>query len=194
VTDTDDLLLDTSEEVLWSGSPRLSAAIPAFVRGLALVLVGGALLAGVGGTPPELGLLGAGLVLLGLAVPAYGVFDLQRTTYAVSDRALYARSGVLSRRVRRMGLDRVQNSAWSQSVAGGIFGYGTVTIESAGGEAAVQFVRIEEPREVRALVDRRVALAADPIPGTIEQWETVLAEVRALRRAVDARGGVGTLR
>lgn len=192
--DTEDLLLDPSEELLWSGNPRLSAAIPAFVGGLALVVVGAALLAGVGEAPPVLGLVGAGLVLVGLAVPAWAVLALRRTTYAVSDRALYARSGVLSRRVRRMGLDRVQNSAWSQSVTGGIFSYGTVTIESAGGEAAVRFVRIEDPREVRALVDRQVALTADPVPGTVEQWEAVLAEVRALRRAVDAHGGVSTRR
>jgi uncharacterized membrane protein YdbT with pleckstrin-like domain len=194
VIDTEDLLLDPSEELLWSGNPRLSAAIPAFVGGLALVVVGAALLAGVGEAPPVLGLVGAGLVLVGLAVPAWAVLALRRTTYAVSDRALYARSGVLSRRVRRMGLDRVQNSAWSQSVTGGIFSYGTVTIESAGGEAAVRFVRIEDPREVRALVDRQVALTADPVPGTVEQWEAVLAEVRALRRAVDAHGGVSTRR
>jgi uncharacterized membrane protein YdbT with pleckstrin-like domain len=194
VTDTDDLLLDPSEELLWSGSPRLSAAVPASVGGLALVLVGAALLGGLAGDSFELELVSAGVVLLGLAVPAYTVIDLRRTTYAVSDRALYARSGVLSRQVRRMGLDRVQNSAWRHSVTGGIFGYGTVNIESAGGESAVRFVRIEDPREVRALVDRRVALAADSIPGTVEQWETVLAEVRALRRAVDARGGVGTRR
>jgi uncharacterized membrane protein YdbT with pleckstrin-like domain len=188
-TGTDDLLLDPSEELLWSGSPRLSAAIPALVGGLALVVTGGGLLGDVGGVGAVGRAVGAGFVLLGVSIPVYGVLDIRRTTYAVSDRALYARSGVLSRTVRRMGLDRVQNSAYAQSVTGGIFGYGTVTVESAGGELPVQFVRIEDPREVRAMVDRRVALAADPVPGTVEQWETVLDEVRALRRAVDARGG-----
>ena len=186
---TDDLLLDPSEELLWSGHPRLSAAIPAFVAGVVLVVAGGALVGGVGPGTAATRALGVGLLGLGVVLPAYRVLDLRRTTYAVSDRALYARSGILSRHVRRMGLDRVQNSAFGQSVTGTVFGYGTVTVESAGGEAPVRFVRIETPREVRAMVDRRVALVADPIPGSVEQWEAVLDEVRALRRAVDARGG-----
>lgn len=189
MTDTEDLLLDPSEELLWSGHPRLSAGIPAFVAGLVLVVAGGALVGGIGPGTGATRTLGVGLVLLGIAVPALTVLQLRRITYAVSDRALYARSGVLSRSVRRMGLDRVQNSAFSQSVTGGIFGYGTVTVESAGGGGAVQFVRIESPREVRALVDRRAALADDPLPGTVEQWEAVLAEVRSLREAVEGRGG-----
>ncbi|MFC7226488.1 PH domain-containing protein [Salinirubellus salinus] len=192
MSDTEDLLLEASEELLWSGSPRLSAAIPAFVGGFALVVTGGAMLGGVQDVGSVGRAVGALLVLAGVLTPVYGVLDVRRTTYAVSDRALYARSGILSRRVRRMGLDRVQNSAYSQSVTGGIFGYGTASFESAGGEAAVQFVRIEDPREVRALVDRRVALAADPVPGTVEQWEAVLDEVRALRRVVDTH--VGRLR
>lgn len=189
MTDTEDLLLDPSEELLWSGHPRLSAGIPSFVAGLVLLVAGGALVGGLGPGTGATRALGVGLVLLGLVIPALTVLQLRRTTYAVSDRALYARSGVLSRNVRRMGLDRVQNSAFSQSVTGGIFGYGTVTVESAGGGGAVQFVRIESPREVRAFVDRRAALADDPVPGSVEQWEAVLDEVRALREAVEGRGG-----
>jgi uncharacterized membrane protein YdbT with pleckstrin-like domain len=118
------------------------------------------------------------------------VVSLRRTRFAVSDAAVYARSGVLSRRVRRVGLERVQNSAYGQSVTGALFGYGTVTFESAGGPS-VSFFRIETPREVRALVDRRVEQARDPIPGTVEQWRDVLAAVRDLRESVERRGGFG---
>lgn len=187
---TEDLLLGADEELLWSGTPRLSAALGAVAGGLVLVAAG---LAGALWLPPEASVLGR-LVLLflvpvGVAAPLYRVVELRRTRYAVSDEALYARSGVLSRQVRRMGLGRVQNSAYGQSVLGSMFGYGTVTVESAGGEAPVRFVRIETPREVRALVDRRADLARDEIPGTAEQWETVLSEVRALRRAVERRDG-----
>jgi uncharacterized membrane protein YdbT with pleckstrin-like domain len=176
--------------VLWQGSPRLSAAIGAVVGGLVLVAGG---LAGVLFLPPEASLLARAIVALlipvGLAVPVYRVVELRRTRFAVSDAAVYARSGVLSVTVRRVGLERVQNSAYSQSVTGSVFGYGTVTFESAGGPS-VTFFRIETPREVRALVDRRVEQARDPIPGTLAQWTAVLAEVRDLRTAVEERGGV----
>lgn len=188
---TDDLLMSPSEELLWSGTPRLSAATESLLVGLVLVLGG---VAGVLFLPPDAAPVGRVvlglLVPLGFAVPTYRLLALRRTRYAVSDAALYARTGVLSRSVRRMGLDRVQNSAYSQSFLGSMFGYGTVTVESAGGEAPLRFVRIESPRETRALVDRRVELAADPIPGTSEQWTAVLTEVRALRRVVETRGEV----
>jgi uncharacterized membrane protein YdbT with pleckstrin-like domain len=187
---TDDLLLHADEAVLWSGSPRLTAAAGAIAVGAVLVVAG---LAGALLVPPErlslpLRVGAALLVPVGVAVAGYRVVSLRRTRFAVSDAAVYARSGVLSRRVRRVGLERVQNSAYGQSVTGSLFGYGTVTFESAGGPS-VSFFRIETPREVRALVDRRVEQAQDPIPGTVEQWRAVLAAVRDLRETVERRGG-----
>jgi uncharacterized membrane protein YdbT with pleckstrin-like domain len=189
---TDDLLLHADEAVLWSGSPRLTAAAGAVAAGAVLVVAG---LAGALLVPPErlsvpLRVGAALLVPVGVAVAVYRVVSLRRTRFAVSDAAVYARSGVLSRRVRRVGLERVQNSAYGQSVTGALFGYGTVTFESAGGPS-VSFFRIETPREVRALVDRRVEQARDPIPGTVEQWRDVLAAVRDLRESVERRGGFG---
>lgn len=186
---TDDLLLHANEDLLWSGSPRRSAAADAAVAGglLLAVSAGGFLF-----LPADRPLAGTVLLLalvpLGVAIPLARLLQLRRTTFAVSDAAVYARSGVLSRQVRRVGLERVQNSAYSQSLTGSLFGYGTVTLESAGGEEPVRFRRIDTPREVRALVDRRVERAADPIPGTVEQWAAVLAEVRALRATVERQG------
>jgi uncharacterized membrane protein YdbT with pleckstrin-like domain len=195
---TEDLLLEPDEELLWAGRPRLSAAAGSVAAGLVLVAAGVAagLFAAAGEIGPAGLALGVVLVLVGVQVPAWRLLTLRRTRYAISDRALYARSGVLSRRVVRMGLDRVQNSAYSQSALGGLFGYGTVGVESAGGGRSVRFVRIETPREVRALVDRRAALAGDSVPGTVEQWTAVLEEVRALRTALtgerDPESGSGS--
>lgn len=183
---TEELLLGDDEELLWTGRPRLSAAAESVAGGPVLLVAGaGVGLLVVGGeTPPVGAVVVAAFVLLGVLVPAWRLIALRRTRYAISDRALYARSGVLSRRVVRMGLDRVQNSAYSQSALGGLFGYGTVGVESAGGGRSVRFVRIENPREIRTLVDRRAALAGDPVPGTVEQWTAVLEEVLALRAAL----------
>lgn len=183
---TEDLLLSDDEELLWSGQPRLSAAAEPIAGGLVLVVAGAGvgLLAAGGEVGPAGAVVAAVLVLLGVLAPAWRLVALRRTRYAVSDRAIYSRTGVFSRSVRRMGLDRVQNSAYGQPVLGGVFGYGTVTVESAGGGGSVRFVRIDTPREVQALVDQRAALAADTVPGTVEQWQAVLGEVRALRAAL----------
>jgi len=180
-----DFTLDPGESVLWTGSPRLSAALGTVVVGGGFVLAGAVVLAGVAlpdalPVPP---LAGLAFVAVGLVVAAHRVVEVRRTRYLVTTDALHVRSGVLSRRVTRVGLERVQNSAYRQSVAGSVFGYGTVSVEAAGG-GDVAFRRIEHPREVRALVDRRAELAADPIPGTVEQWEAVLEEVRAVRAAL----------
>ena len=180
-----DFALDPDESALWTGRPRLSVAIGAVVVGGGFVVAGAAVLAGLAlpDVPPVPPLAGLVLVAVGLVVAGHRVVAIRRTRYLVTTDALYVRSGVLSRRVTRVGLERVQNSAYRQSVAGSVFGYGTVSVEAAGG-GDVAFRRIETPREVRALVDRRAELAADPIPGTVGQWEAVLEEVRAVRRAL----------
>jgi uncharacterized membrane protein YdbT with pleckstrin-like domain len=180
-----DFTLDRGESALWTGRPRLSAAVGAVVVGGGFVVAGATVLAGVvlPDVPPVPPLSGLVLVAVGLVVAGYRVLVVRRTRYLVTTDALHVRSGVLSRRVTRVGLERVQNSTYRQSVAGSVFGYGTVSVEAAGG-GDVAFRRIEHPREVRALVDRRAELAADPIPGSLEQWEAVLEAVRAVRDAL----------
>lgn len=174
--------LDPGESVLWTGRPRLSAAAGSLAVGGALAAGGMAVLGGVvvpdGSLVPPL--VGLALLVVGLLVAGYRVVELRRTRYALTTDALHVRSGVLGRRVHRVGLERVQNSAYRQSVTGSVFGYGTVSVEAAGG-GDVAFRRIENPRAVRALVDRRVEAVTDPIPGTVEQWEAVLEEVRTIR-------------
>jgi hypothetical protein len=63
-----------------------------------------------------------------------------------------------------------------------VFGYGTVTLEIAGGDD-IQFRRIEDPETVRRLVDQATG---EEIPGSLEQWRAVRDEVRALRKAVES--------
>jgi uncharacterized membrane protein YdbT with pleckstrin-like domain len=180
-----DFNLDPGESAIWTGSPRLSAAAGGLLVGAGLALGGLAVLVGawLPDVPSRSPLVGLALVVVGLLVAAYRVVEIRRTRYLVTTDALHVRSGVFGRRVARIGLERVQNSAYRQPLAGSVFGYGTVSVEAAGG-GELAFRRIENPREVRALVDRRVEIAADPVPGTVEQWEAVLEEVRALGAAL----------
>ena len=166
------------EDVLWSGHPRLPTVLPAVAVGFTLLVVG------VGGavTRGQLALLV--LVPVGLAVSAGAYLRVVNTRYVVTDHALYRKTGVLSRRVDRVALRRVQNSAFTQGVLGSAFDYGTVSVEAAGG-GAIAFADIDDPRAVRALVERQVG--GDEIPGTVEQWAAVLDEVRALRGAFERR-------
>lgn len=178
---TADLNLAPGEAVEWTGSPRITAVLPAAAVGLVLLGFGvGFAVVGEGLAGPLGGLL---LVAGGLAVPGWSYLQIVNTEFTVTDRALYRRTGVLSRSVRQVELDRVQDSSFSQHVRGWLFGYGTVTFDVAGG-GALRFDRIDGPKAVRQLVDRKRQGRAD-VPGSLDQWEAILEEVRALRRAVE---------
>lgn len=179
---TEDLTLGPNETVVWTGHPRRTAVLPAVGVGLVL-LAAGVGLAALGGER-LLALAGVGLAGFGLLLPAWSYLTLINTEFTVTDRAIFRRTGVLSRSVRRVELSRVQDSAFAQHLRGRLFGYGTITFEVAGGPS-VEFDRVHEPRDVRQLVDER-RRDVDGIPGSLEQWQAVRDEVVALRRAVDA--------
>ncbi|MFC7235957.1 PH domain-containing protein [Halosegnis marinus] len=176
------LTLADGETVAWEGSPILTTSLPGVGVGIALV-VAGAWLAVVGPAGLAATLGGAALAAAGVAAAVGAYLAVVNTEYVVSDRALYAKSGIVGVRVTEAALSRVQNSAFSQDALGAAFGYGTVTFEIAGGND-VRFRRIDDPKGVRRTVDRATG---DEIPGSLDQWRAVLAETRALRRAVESR-------
>lgn len=177
--------LATDETVAWTARPRLTRVLPAVLVGCVLAV------AGVVGWLVETPLALA-LVPVGVAIAAWRYLLNRHTQYVVSDDALYAKTGVLSRSVTRAALETVQNSAYTQSFTGSLFDYGSVTFELAGGGDLV-FEGVPNPGEVRALVDRVTRSdgiagesgSRDAIPGTVEQWRAVREEVRGLRRALD---------
>lgn len=177
---TDSIALESGEGTEWEGRPRLTTILPS--AGLGLLLVGAGIVTALLEGPSTLVVAGVGLVLAGLAVPAGAYLWVTNTRYVVTDRALYRKTGVISRSVRRVELGRVQDSSFAQPVRGRLFGWGTVTFDVAGG-GSVRFSRIDDPKEVRRLVDR--ARDRDEIPGSLDQWKQVREEVRALRRAVE---------
>ncbi|EJN57116.1 PH domain-containing protein [Halogranum rubrum] len=167
------------EDVLWSGRPRLPTVLPAVLVGLVLVAIG------VGGAVTENQLLLLSFVPVGVAIAVAAYLRVVNTRYVVTDHALYRKTGVLSRHVERVSLHRVQNSAFTQGVLGSAFDYGTVSVEAAGG-GAIDFSDINDPRAVRAFVEKQVG-DDDEIPGTLDQWTAVRDEVRRLRTAFEHR-------
>ena len=178
MSDADSLSLADGERVLWDGHPRIMTVLPAVIAGFVVVVASVAVAVRVG--QPVLVLLALG----GLAIPVWSYLHVANTRYVVTDRALYRKTGVLSRRVQRVSLSNVQNSQFSQGIRGSFLGYGSVAIEAAGG-GSVRFGNIENPRDVRTLVDERAG--EDPIRGSVEQWRAILNEVQALRDAVVGR-------
>jgi len=164
------------ERTVWNGRPRLSAALPDVAVGsvVCLLAVGGAVVV-------DLRIL-AGIVL-GLGTIAWGLLRVRRTQYLLTTRAVWAKRGALGRTVRRVRVEKIQNTSFSQSVTGSLFGYGTVSVEVAGGRD-LDFRRVDDPQTVQTKLAERTDSGTDPVPGSREQWESVLDFVRDIRRAV----------
>lgn len=167
---------DKGERVVWSGRPRLSAALPDVAVGsvICLLAVGAAVVVDVRI------LVG---ILPGLGILAWGLLRVQRTQFLLTTRAVWAKRGVLGRTVRRVQVDKIQNTSFSQSVSGSLFGYGTVSIEVAGGRD-LQFSRVDDPQTVQTKLAERTNRGTHSIPGSREHWESVLDLVRDIRTTV----------
>lgn len=171
------LFLREGETVVWEGTPRLSAAIGGVTAGTAIV--GVCLLAAVSVDPRA-----APASLVGVGIAARQLLRVRHTSYVVTTRAVWCKRGVLGRTVRRVGLPQVQNTAYSRSLTGSIFGYGTVSVEVAGGPD-LTFRRIDDPETVRRTIADRTGGDGREVPGTADQWKEVLTIVREVKTAVE---------
>jgi|AntDeeMinimDraft_6_1070357.scaffolds.fasta_scaffold00498_6 uncharacterized membrane protein YdbT with pleckstrin-like domain len=166
--------LHDSETEVWEGRPRLTTIAGSVVAGLAILVGAGWLAATV---DPRLAAVG----LVGVPLPVWAYLRIQRTTYLVTTRAIWVKTGVLGRSVRRITLSKVQNTAYEQSIRGSIFGYGTVTVEVAGGDD-IDFRCISDPASVQEAINDQIDRGDDrELPGSPEQWQAVLSTVREIR-------------
>ncbi|TYT63461.1 PH domain-containing protein [Natrialba swarupiae] len=171
---------DAGETIRWRGGPRIQTAYPWV--GLAAAGVVAALAAVVLELLPVVALAGVPLPAL---VAFWALASVSRTEYVVTDRRIAIRRGVLGVDVDTVGLERVQNTAVSQHAIARVVGYGTVTIEAASG-ATFAFRNVEEFDAVHdRLEDQRHGGRTADLPGSVEEWEAILAEVRGWRRALE---------
>lgn len=182
------LVLAPDEELRWRAGPRIQTVYP----WLALAIIGS--LATVAAIALEL-LPPVGLLCIPAVVApaAWQYARVTRTTFVVTTHRIATRSGVLGVSVRAVPLECVQNTQRSQHAVGRLVGYGTVTVEVAGGSdlrfwdvddpASIQ-TRLESAREHGRSADTDRAAVAD-VPGSLEQWEAVLEEVRGWRRTLE---------
>ena len=89
----------------------------------------------------------AGLVATGLAASS--------TEFAVTDRRIIAKAGVLRRHSLEILLSKVESVGFSQPLLGMIFNYGTVVVAGTGGTRE-RFPNIADPQELRRQVHTRL--------------------------------------
>lgn len=171
--------LREDETVVWEGRPRLTTIADSIIPAL-VVLAGAVWLAST--VDARLAPLG----LFAVPVPVWAYLRVQNTTYLVTTRAIWVKTGVLGRSVRRITMARIQNTAYQQSARGSLFGYGTVTVEVAGG-SDIDFERISDPRSVQEAINDQISdgRSQQDLPGTAAQWQAVLSTVREIRDRID---------
>lgn len=164
--DLDWLSVDDDESIRWASTPHKYSVVPGLVVGIPLAFV-----------------------LIGIPIIVASYLQYTNTNYVVTNKAIYSKRGILSRDVKQIGFDKVQNISYSQSAVGSSLGYGSVDVSTAGGSGVELKLRsIPEPAAVQELIateiDSRQQGDSDREAGTDEVLEEILGELRAIRSAV----------
>ncbi|WP_254767629.1 PH domain-containing protein [Salinilacihabitans rarus] len=160
------LSLEDDEEIVWASGPDRRTLVPAFLIGIPL-----------------------SIVLIGIFIVLGEYLRVTNTHYVVTTHALYRKTGVFSRGVKRIEHGKIQDISYSQSALGTRFGYGTVDVSTAGGAGVeLSFDAVPDPRAVQRqisdLVDRPRGGRGDERP-TDDVLAEILTELRAIREAVE---------
>jgi len=153
--------LHPDEKVVYEGHPSwrglLSFYVPAVAGAVAIAVVV-ALIAGF-----ATGVLAAAVLVAGVLV--VGLVKRMTTRYLVTTQRLSIRRGVVSRRVQKTRIDRVQNVNTEQTLIDRLVRVGKVDFDTAGtDDSEFRFVGIAAPDRVVAAVDqaqRAAVMGAD---------------------------------
>jgi uncharacterized membrane protein YdbT with pleckstrin-like domain len=159
-----DKLLGDDEEVVQHLHPHWLTVFWPVVR--FLLIVGGASFAmAVIPAGPEQGLLrmlvlGLAVVLL-LTVVAVPLLRWRTTHYVITTHRLLFREGILTRRGRDLGLSRITDVSYTQTLWERIINSGTLRIESAGDGGATVLRQIPDSDGVQQLLNHMVEEDSD---------------------------------
>jgi membrane protein YdbS with pleckstrin-like domain len=109
--------------------------------------------------------------LLPYAVALSGVFFLYRcldrrvNIWAVTDRRLIDEYGILTHKSKENPLDKINDIVVEQTILGRIFGYGSISVQTAAtaGETIIDFV--ERPEELKQTMNLQKAMRAERSDG-----------------------------
>jgi uncharacterized membrane protein YdbT with pleckstrin-like domain len=159
-----DKLLGDDEEVVQHLHPHWLTVFWPVVRFLLIVGAASFAMAAIPAGPQQ-GLLrmlvmGLALVLL-LTVVAVPVLRWRTTHYVITTHRLLFREGILARRGRDLGLSRITDVSYTQTLWERIINSGTLRIESAGDGGATVLRQIPDSDGVQQLLNHMVEEDSD---------------------------------
>jgi uncharacterized membrane protein YdbT with pleckstrin-like domain len=107
----------------------------------------------------------AALIIAGIAIFAAGVISRRAAEFAVTNKRVILKAGVLHQRTQELFLNKVESVGVDQSLWGRICGYGSITVHGTGGSAE-PFHRIARPLEFRHQVQEQIGRITPSAGGT----------------------------
>ncbi|NKE35255.1 PH domain-containing protein [Natronococcus sp. JC468] len=162
------LHLTEGERVRWAGRPSWLTIAVSVAAGVGVALVGIVLTVWLSGTnvPSWLVYLPLALVLVGAGRVCLTYLNWIRLLYVITDEEIYVKRGLVSRDVTQIRLDRIQNTAYNQSVLQRLFSYGDVMIYTAGTSTEdVTFHGVPDPERVKQTLTRLLSESRVPRSG-----------------------------
>ena len=93
------------------------------------------------------------LILGGLGIPGLAFINRWTTEYAVTDKKVLAKTGLISRNADELRISKVEGCDVLQGVQGRLFGYGTLVFSGTGSQK-VMFKMVPDPLSIKREVDR----------------------------------------
>jgi uncharacterized membrane protein YdbT with pleckstrin-like domain len=144
--------LEPGETVIFEGHPSWRSTLGFYIKGLVLVIIAGAIAAGVTKAANDRfqgGWIATAAVVALLIVLIVGYLRRWATTYTITTIRLTIRHGILSRNEQHSRVDRIQNVTTNQSVLQRLLRVGTVEFDTAAGEDdELKFAGVSAPHEV----------------------------------------------
>ncbi len=156
--------LGDDEDIVWESRPHPIAMGVGLPIGIAAVVAGITLTAwGATSEVTAVTALGIVVAVVGLAVITARYVVWTNTRYVITSAELYKKHGVVSRDVTQFRLDRIQNTSLRQSVIGRLFGYGDLTVYTAGsGEPELTFEQVPGPDRASSVLSDYLGSSGGP--------------------------------
>lgn len=118
----DERVVWTGRRSLWAFGMYLSLGVLVTFFGLIVLIVGNGVV----------GLLSLVLIAIGVALFLMTSINYVSVHYVLTSEEIYKKTGILSRNVINLRLDRIQNTKYKQSFSERMLSYGTISIDTAG--------------------------------------------------------------
>lgn len=153
--------LNPGEVAIFEGRPSWRSIVGFYILGL--LAAGAAFAIGLLAADAAIGAAAGAAVLV--IVLVWGYLKRFHTRYAITNRRIHVRRGILSRNIEETRLDRVQDVRVQQGLGQRMLGVGTVDFgTSAESGAGFRFEGIANPDAVARQIDRVIHEADAPAP------------------------------